>query len=49
VNFVLNAWGSLEPIPKCQKPVAVTLLVWRLAARDESPGDKEKNREALDV
>jgi len=41
--------GSLELVPKCQKPVLVTLLVWRLATWDEPPGDKGKNREALDV
>jgi len=27
-----TAWGSLELASKCQKPVVVTLLVWRLAA-----------------
>jgi len=41
VIFVLNAWGSLEPVPKCQKPVVVMLLVWQLAARHKSSGDKQ--------
>jgi len=27
-----------------KKPVAVTLLVWRLAAQDELSGDKENKR-----
>jgi len=27
-----NVWGSLELASKCQKPIVVTLLVWRLVA-----------------
>ena len=32
MDCMYNAWGSLELASKCQKPVVVMLLVWRLAA-----------------
>ena len=32
IEYMNNVWGSLELASKCQKPVAMTLLVWRLAA-----------------
>jgi len=37
-----SAWGSLELASKCQKLVAVTLLVWRLSAWGVLPCDKGK-------
>jgi len=37
-----SVWGSLELASKCQKPVAVTLMVWCLAAWGVLPSDKEK-------
>jgi len=44
-----SVWGSLELASKCQKPVAVTLLMWHLAAWvcclttwGVLPGDKGK-------
>jgi len=37
-----SAWGSLEVASKCQKPVVVTLLVWRLAAWGVLRGDMGK-------
>jgi len=40
VDCMWSILGSLELVLKCHKQVAMTLLVWRLAARDEPPGDK---------
>jgi len=37
-----SAWGSLKLASKCQKPVAVTLLVWRLLDWGVLPSDKGK-------
>jgi len=34
--------GSLRTCPKCQKLVALTLLVWHLAAKGESLGDSDQ-------
>jgi len=34
-----SAWGSLKLALKCQKPVVVTLLMWRLAAWGVLPGE----------
>ena len=42
MDCMYSAWGSLELASKCQKPVAVTLLVWRLVAWGVLPGDKGK-------
>jgi len=39
---MLISWGSLELAPKCQKPVAVALLVSRLAVWGVPPRDKGK-------
>jgi len=35
----MDCLGSLRTCPKCQKSVALTLLVWRLVVRGESLGD----------
>jgi len=32
MDCMYSVWGSLELVSKCQKPVAVTLLVWHLVA-----------------
>ena len=32
MDRMYSVWGSLELASKCQKPVVVMLLVWRLAA-----------------
>jgi len=37
MDCIYSAWGSLELASKCQKPVAMTLLVWHLAAWDVLP------------
>jgi len=36
-----SAWGSLELVSKCQKPVVVTLLVWCLTTWGVLPGGLE--------
>jgi len=38
MDCIYSIWGSLELASKCQKPVAVTLLVWHLVAWDVLPG-----------
>jgi len=42
MNYMYSVWGSVELASKCQKPVAMTLLVWHLAAWGVLPGDKGK-------
>ena len=42
MDSMYSVWGSLELASKCQKPVVVTLLVWRLVAWGVLPGDKGK-------
>ena len=42
MDIMYSVWGFLELASKCQKPVVVTLLVWRLAAWGVLPGDKGK-------
>ena len=32
MDYMYSAWGSFELASKCQKPIVVTLSVWRLAA-----------------
>jgi len=39
----MGCLGSLEPVLKCQKPVALTLLVWRLVTRGEPLGKSLKS------
>jgi len=38
MDYMYSAWGSLEFASKCQKPVVVMLLVWRLVAWGVLPG-----------
>ena len=40
----MDCVGSLRTCPKCQKPVALTLLVWRLAAWGESLDDSGQTK-----
>jgi len=40
----MDCLGSLRTCPKCQKPIALTLLVWRLAVRGESLGDSGQTK-----
>jgi len=35
---------SLEHVQKCQKLVALALLVWRLATRGEPSGDRDSKQ-----
>ena len=39
MDCMYSVWGSLELASKCQKPVVVTLLVWRLVAWGVLPSD----------
>ena len=38
----MDCLGSLRTCPKCKKPVALTLLVWRMTARGEPVGDRDQ-------
>jgi len=38
MDYMYSAWGFLELASKCQKSVAVTLLVWWLTTWGVLPG-----------